>query len=54
MIFHIAKIVKDAGGTILRGGAYKPRSSPYAFQGLGEKGLKYMKGKVRVIIFICL
>jgi 3-deoxy-7-phosphoheptulonate synthase len=37
-----AKIVKDAGATIVRGGAYKPRSSPYAFQGLGEKGLKYL------------
>jgi 3-deoxy-7-phosphoheptulonate synthase len=37
------KIVKEAGGTILRGGAFKPRSSPYAFQGLGEEGLKYMK-----------
>lgn len=39
---EIAKIVLDAGGTILRGGAFKPRSSPYAFQGLGEKGLKYI------------
>jgi 3-deoxy-7-phosphoheptulonate synthase len=36
------KIVKDAGATIIRGGAYKPRSSPYAFQGLGDKGLKYL------------
>ncbi|MDR2399590.1 MAG: bifunctional 3-deoxy-7-phosphoheptulonate synthase/chorismate mutase [Endomicrobium sp.] len=40
---NIAKIVKNAGATVLRGGAYKPRSSPYAFQGLGEKGLKYIK-----------
>ena len=40
---EIAKIVKDGGGTILRGGAYKPRSSPYTFQGLGEKGLKYLQ-----------
>jgi len=39
---EIAKIVKNAGGTILRGGAFKPRSSPYTFQGLGEKGLKYL------------
>lgn len=39
---EIAKIVLDAGGTILRGGAFKPRSSPYAFQGLGEKGLKFI------------
>jgi 3-deoxy-7-phosphoheptulonate synthase len=41
-MFTTAKIVKDAGATIIRGGAYKPRSSPYAFQGLGEKGLKYL------------
>lgn len=43
VLLEIAKIVKDAGGTILRGGAFKPRSSPYTFQGLGEKGLKYMQ-----------
>jgi 3-deoxy-7-phosphoheptulonate synthase len=35
-----AKAVKEAGATILRGGAFKPRTSPYEFQGLGEKGLK--------------
>ena len=34
-----AQQVRDAGGAALRGGAYKPRSSPYAFQGLGKKGL---------------
>ena len=39
---EIAKIVKNGGGTILRGGAYKPRSSPYTFQGIGEKGLKFL------------
>ena len=39
----VAKAVKKAGATILRGGAYKPRTSPYSFQGLGEEGLKYMK-----------
>lgn len=43
VLLEIAKIVKDAGGTILRGGAFKPRSSPYSFQGLGEKGLKYIQ-----------
>lgn len=43
VLLEIGKIVKDAGGTILRGGAFKPRSSPYTFQGLGEKGLKYMQ-----------
>lgn len=37
-----AKIVKELGGRILRGGAYKPRTSPYSFQGLGEEGLKIM------------
>ena len=35
----IARAVKDAGATMLRGGAFKPRTSPYAFQGMGEKGL---------------
>jgi 3-deoxy-7-phosphoheptulonate synthase len=37
---EIARAVKAAGATILRGGAFKPRSSPYSFQGLGETGLK--------------
>jgi 3-deoxy-7-phosphoheptulonate synthase len=37
-----AHMVKAAGATILRGGAFKPRSSPYSFQGLGEEGLKYL------------
>ena len=35
----VAKSVKEAGATMLRGGAFKPRTSPYAFQGLGKKGL---------------
>ena len=43
IVFNIAKLAKEAGATILRGGAFKPRSSPYTFQGLGEKGLKIMK-----------
>jgi len=43
IVFNIAKSVKQAGAAILRGGAFKPRSSPYTFQGLGEKGLKIMK-----------
>ena len=38
-----AKIVKDSGATILRGGAFKPRTSPYSFQGLAEEGLKIIK-----------
>ncbi len=37
-----ALIVKEAGGNMLRGGAFKPRTSPYSFQGLGEEGLKIM------------
>lgn len=42
-IFKIAEEVKKAGAQILRGGAFKPRTSPYDFQGLGEDGLKYMR-----------
>lgn len=42
MIISIAEKVKDAGASFLRGGAFKPRSSPYSFQGLGEEGLKYL------------
>jgi 3-deoxy-7-phosphoheptulonate synthase len=41
-IFAVAACVKAAGGKFLRGGAFKPRSSPYAFQGLGIPGLKDM------------
>ena len=42
-IFRLAKVVADSGATILRGGAFKPRTSPYAFQGMGEEGLKLMR-----------
>ncbi|RLW68520.1 MAG: 3-deoxy-7-phosphoheptulonate synthase [spirochete symbiont of Stewartia floridana] len=42
-ISKAAWAVKEAGGVMLRGGAFKPRTSPYAFQGLGEKGLEYLK-----------
>lgn len=41
-LMKTAKAVKKAGATILRGGAFKPRTSPYEFQGLGEKGLKLL------------
>ncbi len=41
-ILTTAHAVKKAGATILRGGAFKPRTSPYEFQGLGEKGLKLL------------
>ena len=40
---EFAKAVKDAGANIFRGGAYKPRTSPYAFQGLGEEGLRILR-----------
>ena len=42
-LMETAAAVKQAGATFLRGGAYKPRTSPYSFQGLEEEGLKYMK-----------
>lgn len=42
LIIDIAKAVKEAGAKILRGGAFKPRTSPYDFQGLGLEGLKYL------------
>lgn len=42
LLIDIAKKVKKAGATVLRGGAFKPRTSPYAFQGLGLKGLKFL------------
>jgi 3-deoxy-7-phosphoheptulonate synthase len=38
-----AQAVHDAGGRVLRGGAFKPRTSPYAFQGLGERGLELLR-----------
>ena len=42
LLFEIAHDVKAAGATILRGGAYKPRTSPYSFQGLKREGLEYL------------
>ena len=42
-LLKIAHAVKKSGATILRGGAYKPRTSPYSFQGLEVEGLKYMQ-----------
>ncbi len=43
ILFEIAEAVKAAGANILRGGAFKPRTSPYSFQGLGEDGLKILR-----------
>ena len=42
-IMESARLVNEAGAVILRGGAFKPRTSPYSFQGHGEQGLKWMK-----------
>ena len=42
-IMRLAQQVKLSGATMLRGGAYKPRSSPYTFQGLGESGIRYLR-----------
>lgn len=41
-LMRIAKDVKKSGAKVLRGGAFKPRTSPYSFQGLGEKGMKFL------------
>src|SRR5690348_8787571 len=43
MLKRIAKHVRDGGATVLRGGAFKPRTSPYSFQGHGEEALKWMR-----------
>lgn len=42
-IRRMAKVAKEGGATILRGGAFKPRTSPYSFQGLGEEGLRFLR-----------
>ena len=41
-LFHIAELVKKSGAKVLRGGAFKPRTSPYSFQGLKDKGMKFL------------
>jgi 3-deoxy-7-phosphoheptulonate synthase len=43
VMLDTARIVKDAGAQLLRGGAYKPRTSPYSFQGLGGEGLRLLQ-----------
>jgi len=43
VLLEAAHVVKDAGAQLLRGGAYKPRTSPYSFQGLGEAGLRLLR-----------
>jgi 3-deoxy-7-phosphoheptulonate synthase len=44
LLLEIAEKVREAGANVLRGGAFKPRTSPYSFQGLGEDGLKILRG----------
>ena len=43
LLFEVGRAVKEAGASILRGGAFKPRSSPYSFQGMGLEGLKLLQ-----------
>ncbi len=43
MLWRIARHVKEGGATVLRGGAFKPRTSPYSFQGLGEQALQWLR-----------
>lgn len=43
VLFEVGQAVKDAGASILRGGAFKPRSSPYSFQGKGKEGLELLR-----------
>ena len=49
-ILSCARAVKAAGGTALRGGAFKPRTSPYAFQGMKQEGLKLLAQDVEAVI----
>ena len=53
-IVEAARLVKDAGAVVLRGGAWKPRSSPYSFQGLGRPGLQLLaKAREETGLLIC-
>ena len=52
-IYQIAAAVAAGGATVLRGGAFKPRTSPYDFQGLGEAGLKYMRSAAKAHGLLC-
>lgn len=53
-IFDIAKEVSASGARILRGGAFKPRTSPYDFQGLGEKGLAFLRDAADAYDMLCI
>jgi 3-deoxy-7-phosphoheptulonate synthase len=52
-IHEIAKLVRQSGATVLRGGAFKPRTSPYSFQGLGEEGLRLLREAASENKMIC-
>ncbi len=52
-IFQTASAIQKSGAQVLRGGAFKPRSSPYDFQGLGEKGLQYLHAAAKNYDLIC-
>ncbi|NIR51926.1 3-deoxy-7-phosphoheptulonate synthase [candidate division KSB1 bacterium] len=52
-ISEIAQMVRTAGATVLRGGAFKPRTSPYSFQGLGEDGLTYLREAANKHDMVC-
>src|SRR6202050_5278246 len=52
-LFALAGLIAEAGARVLRGGAYKPRSSPYSFQGMGVEGLELLReggGKFKVSV----
>ena len=51
-LFKTANLIRESGVKILRGGAFKPRTSPYSFQGLGEEGLKLLKAKETYGLYI--
>ncbi len=53
-IYDIAQSVKQSGAKILRGGAFKPRTSPYDFQGLGEEGLRYLREASNEFDLLCI
>ncbi len=53
-VFAIAEKVSQAGASILRGGAFKPRTSPYEFQGLGEQGLRFLREAADAFDLLCI
>ena len=51
-VIETAKACKEAGATILRGGAFKPRTSPYSFQGMGPEGLELLELAKKKQVFL--